>query len=436
LDIDPNQDAAHINLGNLLIKIGDVATAADSFRRAIEIIPDHALAHSNLGNALSGLGREDEAVANYHKALAIMPDCAEFHSNLGNALIKLGRAEDAVASHQKALALKPDYAEFHNNLGNALTELGRLENAVASYQEALALKPDYSEGHYSLGTVLQKLGRFEDALRSYDLAELDSSRGKALECLFLLEKYEDFYLRLEKFIEVDKTNLDVAAISAFASHQLGRENPYPFCKTPLDFLRVGHIGDSADDTDDLIDELIEELRHRYAVWEPYGVTTKFGFQTRENLFLNPKGCVAKLDQIIKAEINSYYSEYKSTSCLFTELWPKKLRLRGWFVRLLQQGHQEVHNHPRGWLSGVIYLKLPETSKRDEGAIEFVLHGYDGPILNDKHPRTLHHPDKGQIVLFPSSLFHKTLPFSTDDERLSVAFDLLPDRAGINSPKVR
>ena len=34
---------------------------------------------------------------------------------------------------------------------------------------------------------------------------------------------------------------------------------------------------------------------------------------------------------------------------------------------------------------------------------------------------------GDIVLFPASLFHRTLPFSADEERICVAFDLKPGR---------
>jgi uncharacterized protein (TIGR02466 family) len=185
------------------------------------------------------------------------------------------------------------------------------------------------------------------------------------------------------------------------------------------------MSNSAEDTDDLINDIVEELSHRNAVWEPPGISTKFGYQSRDNLFSNPKDGLAKLDQIIKTEINSYYSEYKSARCLFTELWPKELRLRGWFVRLLKHGHQNDHIHSEGWLSGVVYLKLPKTLNRDEGAIEFGLNGHYHPILNDKGPKTLLHPEKGQIILFPSSLFHKTVPFSTEDERWTISFDLLP-----------
>ena len=35
------------------------------------------------------------------------------------------------------------------------------------------------------------------------------------------------------------------------------------------------------------------------------------------------------------------------------------------------------------------------------------------------------PAVGDIVLFPSSLFHRTLPFRADADRVCIAFDIAP-----------
>ena len=426
LTIKPDYAEAYNNLGYALGNIGRLDEAVASYHKSLAIKPDYSEAHNNLGNSLQDLGRLDEAVASYHNALAIKPHYAEAHYGLGVALNELGRMDEAVVSCQNALAIKSDYAEAHCNIGNASMGLDKLEEAVESFRMAVAINPNFAEARTNLGYVLQKLERFEDAISNYDRAALPKSRARTLECLYAQGRYEEFYLRLERFMEVENTNLGVAAISAFVSHQLGRENPYPFCKAPLDFIRVGQVSNHAENTDKLIDVLVEELGHRIAIWEPQGVTTRNGYQSRDNLFLEPYGGLVELDRIIKAEINSYYIAYKSASCSFIESWPSKISLNGWFVRLLTGGHQTNHYHPGGWLSGVVYLKLPNKPKRNEGSIEFGLCGLDYTILDSDYPRTLHRPEVGEIVMFPSSLFHKTLPFRTDDDRLSISFDLLPD----------
>ena len=74
---------------------------------------------------------------------------------------------------------------------------------------------------------------------------------------------------------------------------------------------------------------------------------------------------------------------------------------------------------------MIYLNLPRTLEIEEGAIEFNLNGYGSTQLEASGPKHLHSPKRGEIILFPSSLFHRTLPFISTDERLVVSFDLFP-----------
>ena len=76
------------------------------------------------------------------------------------------------------------------------------------------------------------------------------------------------------------------------------------------------------------------------------------------------------------------------------------------------------------MSGVFYLNVPKLLSENEGSIEFTLFGYDYPP--DKNlPNLIHTPKAFDIALFPSSLFHNTIPFSSQEERHVIAFDLIP-----------
>ena len=138
----------------------------------------------------------------------------------------------------KAITIKPDFLEAYCNLGAALKELGGLDEAVTVCRQTLDIEPDHVESHYNLGTLFQELERFEDAIASYDLVHSVISRSKTLECLYAFGRYEEFYQSLNKLIKGDKNNIRAAATSAFVSHQLCRPDPHPFCKKPLDFIRV------------------------------------------------------------------------------------------------------------------------------------------------------------------------------------------------------
>ncbi len=427
LAIKPDFALAYNNLGNALKELGRLDDAVDEYRKGLAIKPDFTLAYNNLGNALRKLGRLDEAVDEYRKGLAIKPDFSVAHYNLGNALMELGRLDEAVDEYRSALANKPDFAEAHYNLGNALQELGRVDDAADHYRNAIDIKPHYAAAYHNLGNLDLERGRFEDAIRNYDLAGLDSSRGKSLECLYALERYGEFYQRLDELIATDKNNIRAAAMSAFASQQHGRADPYPFCKKPLDFVRVYESLDVADDFDGFLNRLVDELKSRAAIWEPHGKTTKNGFQSPANLFINPTGLLADLDRLIKDKLKNYCTEFSSENCGFVNSFPNTLSLNGWIVRLLKGGHQSEHIHPHGWLSGVLYLQMPKFSSREEGSIEFGLWGYNYPILKNNYPRKRYYPKKGNLVLFPSSLFHRTIPIDSNEERLSIAFDLAPGK---------
>ena len=91
-------------------------------------------------------------------------------------------------------------------------------------------------------------------------------------------------------------------------------------------------------------------------------------------------------------------------------------MRGWYIVMQNGGYLKPHMHEGGWLSGSIYLKIPKNNK-NEGNIEFGLDGNEYPKKANNFPKKIVDIQLGDIVLFPSSLFHRTLPFSGKRENL-------------------
>ncbi len=131
-----------------------------------------------------------------------------------------------------------------------------------------------------------------------------------------------------------------------------------------------------------------------------------------------------LKDIILSEIDVYYEKFQNEKCSFIEKWPAEKQIKGWHIMLKEHGYHHLHIHSDGWLSGVIYLKVVPPLKKNEGAIEFSL---NGKYYHDAASTTVVHlPKAGDIVIFPSSLHHRTIPFSADTDRISIAFDLVPN----------
>jgi hypothetical protein len=100
--------------------------------------------------------------------------------------------------------------------------------------------------------------------------------------------------------------------------------------------------------------------------------------------------------------------------------PREPRFQGsWSVRLAGGGHHEPHVHGEGWLSSAFYVALPGVGA-EAGALTL---GEPQATLDTSLPpiATLE-PIVGRLVLFPSTLWHGTLPFPAR-ERLTVAFDI-------------
>lgn len=82
-------------------------------------------------------------------------------------------------------------------------------------------------------------------------------------------------------------------------------------------------------------------------------------------------------------------------------------------------------HKEGWLSGSIYLDVPQNINPDEGGISFSLDGGNLPTFNTQFPQISVPVRKREVLMFPSSLFHKTLSFGGIKNRVSLGFDVMP-----------
>ena len=189
---------------------------------------------------------------------------------------------------------------------------------------------------------------------------------------------------------------------------------------------MGNLKSHTDNVKSFVEAVITEAEKESQIWEPRNKTTKSGFQTPSSIsiFQIGENC-SLLETYLRKEITAYLSKFSSEDCSLIRFWPDDFSLHGWYVRLIKNGHQKTHIHATGWLSGVVYLKAVNKQNSDEGAIELGLHGFDLPILENNYPKKVHRPEEGDVILFPSSLFHRTIPFSENTNRCVIAFDLMP-----------
>ena len=389
-----------------------------------EEFPKHPFSWKVLAAALKQNGKISESLVAGQKSVQLDPQDAEAYYNLGIVMQELGRLDEAEAIYKKAITLKPDH-KTHNNLGIVMQELGRLDEAEATYKKAITLKPDFLQAIKNKWLLLFSQKRFEEALLDADLYISKGSRELDLTTLYALGRIDEIYKRLEVRSKIDGENITIAAFASFIAEVEKKNTAYNFCPNPIDFVHHANLSTYINDTNSYVDELIHELDSVKKIWQPSKKTTVGGFQTLTglNLFESPTGKVEQLKSIIINELDVYQNKYRNKSCSYIKKWPSQNYLNAWYVVLKKQGYQNPHIHPGGWLSGVIYLKVVPSLDKNEGAIEFSLNGQHYSNVNSS--KIIHQPKLGDIVFFPSSLHHRTIPFSTNTDRIIVSFDLKP-----------
>jgi tetratricopeptide (TPR) repeat protein len=154
LEVAPESDTAHINLGVELMSQRKFEQALSHYNRALQLNPKYPKTYNNLGIALKSMGRLNDAVSYYRKAVELDPNYVEAYNNLANALRLQGKLDEAVDYLRRALRLNPDIPDIHYNLGLALQSLNNPEEAISCFRQAMRIKPDWPSPLDSLASLL------------------------------------------------------------------------------------------------------------------------------------------------------------------------------------------------------------------------------------------------------------------------------------------
>jgi tetratricopeptide (TPR) repeat protein len=397
-----------------------------AFLKVLEITPDDAETISNLATVQQELGMILEAKESSLKALNINPNFAQAHYNLGRALYKLDNMPEAETSYRNAIKLNPNYADAYCNLGLTLEGLGRMAEAIEAVKISLKLNPDLDIAQNNLGAWLAGISKYEEA--EIELKKIKEINKDNLECLLKCYLYQN---KMQEFNELTDTITKSGRISALLGSLINRaeiryekkiKNPY--CAKPMDYLFEKNIYKDCDFENIFIKPLTEFI-NSLQITRQQGLLTN-GKQSTGNLFILEKNRTEKIKKIIDIEIIKYREYFKDSKEGLIRKWPKKYKLYGWLVAMKSGGKLSAHMHETGWISGSIYINVPQKNKKDDGNIAFCIEEEKFLTAGQKGPEKIVDVNTGSICLFPSSLLHHTIPFDSEEERIVFAFDVQPD----------
>lgn len=431
------------NLGVLLRIKEDYAAALPLLRHVVAQSPGTAEAWLNLGNVLTGTGDFDEAVDCYHKVLALDPLHANAHDNLNKLLWEMGRHEELMRSFDVAKAHFPDRPDLRRQAARTALSFERFEEAGRDIDHAERLAPGdlgvarlrtallarKGDAHAAVATALAGLERYPD--------DPDLLRQAAEACLRTGDPAHGLALA-RRLSALEPTNQFALAYTATAARMLG-DGAYPYL---YDYERVvtpvalpppaGYASIEAFNAALLADlSALHVGKHA-----PINQTLRHGTQTRESLFTRADApqTVRHLASAVLAAVDRVRAAMPADDQHpFFRRRAEPLSWAGsWSVRLREEGFHTDHIHPMGWISGCYYVEVPDVAGNADdkpGWIKFGQPnlGVGGPDLPwEKAVR----PRPGTVVLFPSYMWHGTIPFHSDERRTTVAFDIAAGPRGL------
>lgn len=184
---------------------------------------------------------------------------------------------------------------------------------------------------------------------------------------------------------------------------------------------------TADIDFDLV-HLAQVLRRLHVTrYAPFGQTIRRGTQTQGVLLDRTEPEIVALRSAFESCISRFVAALPRPDTKHPLLGVPRGELGftgSWSVRLTDAGYHTNHTHPEGWISSAFYVALPESLGADEANPSgwLALGQPPAELGLDLPPIRLIQPKPGRLTLFPSTMWHGTLPFDAG-ERLTVAFDV-------------
>ena len=425
----------------VLYQSGRPRLALKACRELLAHEPSRPDVLSFAGTVAFELGDFSESAALYRDALALTPDFVEAQYNLAGALQALGRLEEASAAYRRAIQLKPDLAPAHHNLGSVLQSLGRFGEAAHCYRLALALRPA-PEGERNLGVVLEQLGELDEAIAAFRRAlrlrpGWPDASSNLVHALFARRELGAAVAACETWLGRSPGSVEATALKALALNEFGDQAGARFL---LDFDRLVQVIDFAAPPGyaslaEFNAALVRHVESHPTLKVPPADDPTYhhpALQITEELLGESHGPMAALERLMREAIARYLARVPlDPPHPFLAHFPKRWALRAWATRLAGQGNLVPHIHLDGYLGGVYYPLLPEVVREPD-------HGETGWFELGRPPAALRceaepiirriQPREGRMLVFPGYFFHSTVPFQSRERRISIAFDLVPERA--------
>jgi tetratricopeptide (TPR) repeat protein len=463
LDLAALHVAAHAALGRL-------PEALAHYRQRVARAPQDSVAAHTLAVALNMAQQPAEAERVVRQTLSRGPPTAALHYTHARSLLSLERFEEAELALRACVRLDPRRAETHDRLaqlvwrrsGDIAAATGTLTEALEKFphDDALrgtkaALLQGAGDARGAFACLLERAARpdchpsmliraalaaleFEPA-SALQLAERalrmlpDDHTARRLLCAACLGVGDGRRALKEcaTLLEATPDQQYLIAMQTTALRLLHDPRYEAFCD--YDRMVVSMPIETPAGWPDLRSFLTELGSRLDTLHNPHGhrllyQSLRQGTETTQDLARSRDPVIQALFQAFAAPIARYREHIGQGDDALRRRNRGATRFNGgWSVRLHSAGYHTSHVHPKGWISSAFYVQLPDSMRAGRTGQGILSFGAPGMLTQPTLPAELSiRPEVGLLVLFPSYFWHGTLPFHSEQPRLTVAFDAVPD----------
>ena len=466
LTTQPNKNTVLLLMASILVEDHRDDVAERYLKRLLDSEPQNKKALNNLGNIKRRNNQFDEAISLYKQALSGGSSTAELYQNLAAVFALNGSLNEAFATYKEGIRVFPDSVNLHKEYAhlawvqNLEAPFSLLEanlsidnpDLILAYTELMIRVEEFEKAKFwleklletklptyqiaaaaSLSHTLRELGEFEKALATVSV----KASNPTLETLPLiieksysllsLKRYKEAIKALELVCRIAPLNQGYWTLLSTAYKANGDETKYNQLCDYQSFVSVQSLLGNEDANTKFINLLRAHLitlhnneRH------PIGQSLRNGSQTFENLFDSTHPVIKELRSAIEARAKTFLSTLtRVKKHPFLSRLSQDIDFIGsWSVRLRQKGFHKSHYHSEGWLSGVLYVDVPaEVKINGHGWLVFGRPDISGVDMTEDYAVK---PQEGNVVFFPSYIWHGTNPILSNQQRLTVAFDIVPN----------
>jgi tetratricopeptide (TPR) repeat protein len=450
--------------------LGRQAEAVEHYRRLAALAPDNLVATHTLAVALNAANRPEEGERVMRQTLSRTPPTAALHFTHARSLLALERLDEAELALRECVRLEPRRAEAHDRLAELIwMRTGDILEATRSLDQALgkfphddallatkaALLQGAGEARRAFACLTERAARPETHPRMLIRAGLAALEFEPATALTLAERAlralpNDHTARkllcaanlgvgdgagaLTECAALRRATPDdqyLIAMETTALRLLNDPRYESFCDYGT--MVFSSLLETPPGWTDLASFLTDLTSHLDALHNPHGhrllyQSLRGGTETTQDLARSQDPVIQALFRAFADPVARYREHIGQGEDALRRRNRGPTRFNGgWSVRLHRDGYHTSHVHPRGWISSACYIQLPDSTRAGNTAEGILSFGAPGMLTTPSLAAELSvRPEVGLLVLFPSYFWHGTLPFHSDQPRLTVAFDAVPD----------